>query len=504
MTRIVFEYTPRRPGLSLEYAYRPLSEQELLSDYNNHPCAVCGAVVAIDLLPEAPQMEVGSIIFKTFSKPCHCGYVNEVFVVLNNYLSQVEAGIPKAEEAIARSREEGLLLDPFLEESLTDSSVALHQGNLEQALVINRQLSDRFPQVILPFYNLGVIYSQQQRYRESLAAYEAALKLDPQHSASLGNKARVLMQLDQLREAGETYEQWRAVNSEETVVLAEEKGMFGTVRIIDQPEKRFLCIDEQVQGDARKQPGANEWEANCRFGPGPLSDSYLGAASLLVGCQMPEASGLVLGLGCGVGLTTNLACFPELRLTVVEIDPVVIRLCLTFFPLVQHYVDAGRLEIVRADATDFLSSNRRQFDFIQCDAYQGYNELPAEFASAEFIELMKQTAPLLFVNILSQLNAPHLHRVLAAFDAAGKPLSTLYPGAPLAEIETKVRNWFGFSQEATIPEGFFPFANLSTNSIAANSAKAIEEVRRHFAALQNNPVARDRLLPYIEQFNLEI
>ncbi|PPT05321.1 hypothetical protein CKA32_005813 [Geitlerinema sp. FC II] len=484
---------PYRPGLSLQNAYRPSSEKDALSCYNHHPCAACQAVIESDRLPDVPQQQVGAILFKSVSKTCSCGYLNEFFIVLNDCWYEENAEIPSSQEAIERAREDGLLLDPWLEEGLVNSSVARHQGNVDRAIEINRDLSDRFPQILLPFYNLGVLYAQQHRYCESLAAYEAVLKLDPEDSEALMNKARILMQLDRLQEAGATYEKWCELNPQETVTLAREEGLFGTVWVLDEPETRFLCIGEQSQGSATKSPSACQWEANCRCGPGPLSESYFASAFLLVGCQMPESSGLVLGLGAGAGVTMSLACFPKLRLTVVEIDPVVIRMCLTFFPLVQHYIDTGRLEIIQADAIAFLNANRRRFDFLQCDVYQGDLDFPASFASQEFIKTIRQTSPFLFVNIIGELNSPHLRRVLAAFDAADRPLSTIYTGESLEKSKTEPINWFGLTQEANVPRGFVPFANLSTPSA--------ERVRQHFRDLKNNKLSRDRLQSYLDSQN---
>ncbi|NER34085.1 MAG: hypothetical protein F6J93_08590 [Oscillatoria sp. SIO1A7] len=489
-------------GLSLEYAYQPSSDREALSSYNNHICIACGAKQTSDRLPEAGVLQLGSIVFKTLPKPCsYCGYKNEIFFALNNLLHQLDPDIPRAEEAIAQAREQAILPDPFLEQELLASKVAIHQGKLEAAVEINKNIAARFPQLFLPFYNLGLIYGRQERYLESLEAYEEALKRNSEHSESLASKAATLMRLSRLQEAGTAYEQWRAMNPEEVVIMAVEEGMFGTVKVIDIPEFRTLWIDNQSQGNICKKPPANECEPTCRPGPSFLSENLFAIGFLLVGCKLPDSSGLVLGLGCGAGLLMNLACFPQMRLTVVEIDPVVIRLCLTFFPLVQHYIDAGRLEIVEADAGAFLSSNQKKFDFIQFDIYQGKNNFYPQYGSVEFVKLMKKSAPLLFANIIGKLEEPHLHRVLAAFDEAGEPIDTLYPGLPIDEPNPNYGNWIGLNQKVEIPADFIPFSDLSPDRVKPERLKT---VRSKFEALKKNAVSRSQVLFYADKFNFKI
>ncbi|NER34438.1 MAG: hypothetical protein F6J93_10505 [Oscillatoria sp. SIO1A7] len=490
------------PGLSVQHAYRPSSDSEALSNYNSHPCVACGAKEFAESLPEAGTLQLGSILFKTLPKPCSCcGYTNEVFFIVNNLLHQLDSAVPRAEEAIALARDNGILPDPFLEEQFLASKIAIHQGKLDAAAAINWQIADRLPQSFLPFYSLGFIYGRQERYLDSLEAYEEALKRNPKHSESLANKAAMLMRLSRLREAGIAYEQWRAMNPEETVVLAVEEGMFGTVKVTDTAEFRTLWIGNQSQGTVCKKPAANECEPTCRPGPGFLPNSFFAIGFLLVGCKLPHSSGLVLGLGCGAGIVMSLACFPQTRLTVVEIDPVVIRLCLTFFPLVQHYIDAGRLEIVEADAEAFLASNRKQFDFIQLDMYQGNNEFSPQYGSVEFVKLMKTSAPLLFANIIGKLDEPHLHRVLAAFDEAGDPIHSLYPSLPIDEKETTYKNWLGLNHDVVIPADFIPFADLSPDRVEPDK---LEGVRGNFAALRKNAVSRSQVLSYVDKFNLNI
>lgn len=477
-----------RPGISLKHAYRPSSETEVLACYQEHSCAACGESTLTQDLPEVSLLQLGPVFFKSLSKPCNCGYVNEILVVFNNLLQRTDLSIPGAEEAIAQADQTNQLPDPFLEEQLVASTVAIHQEQLELALAINRNLTVRFPQFFLPFYNLAVIYSRQQHSLKSLAAFEDSLIRNPHHSDSLSGKALVHLKLYQFKEAGITYEQWRNLNPEGTVILAELEGVFGKIRVVDDAETRSLHIEQQNQGTVYKIPAADELEPTCRPGPGPLSPNLFAAGFVILGCQFPQSSGLVLGLGCGASIMMNLACFPEMHLTVVEIDPRVIQLCQVFFPLVQHYIDSGRLEIIKADAETFLNTNQRHFDFIQCDVYQGKPELPSTLRSIESIHQMSATASVIFVNIIGKLCESHLHQVLDAFDRSGNPIYTLYPSNSIQGNEATYMNWLGSTQPSDRCAEFVPFPDWSGN--------AVEQVRKNFAQLRDNATSRAILETY--------
>ncbi|NEO78757.1 tetratricopeptide repeat protein [Moorena sp. SIO4G3] len=542
-----------QPGLSLKYAYHPYTLEQALSDFNHHPCLVCGTSVQVEQLGEVEQFQLGSVPFTVIPKLCTCGYTNEVFIRLDRILQADPPSLSPSEEA-------DLFPDPYLETGLAVAKAAIYQGKLDWAIEINRSLTLQFPQQFLPFYNLGVIYAQQQQYSDSLQAYKAALNLNPNHLESLTNKALVLRKLSRFKEAGEAYDKWCKLNGNKTVILAEAEGMFGTIRVLDESGERLLYVDEELQGINNKQPSAQEWEGSCRSGPGPVSNNFFVAGFLLMGCQIPNGSGLVIGLGCGAGAISLLANFPQMQLTIVEIDPVMIELCLTFFPLVQYYIDMGRLKIVEADVKSFITSTlqpfsdeltslpraasplnppilgdfnsispsgaldlgefnsprssapqswgargakfavnpqpsqSKPFDFICLDAYEGKHEPPSIFYSVEFIRQMKAIASRFFVNIIGRLDRPHLYQTVAAFEEAGIPIEVLCPRFPINGNETTGMNWIGYSQEPIIPPDFVPFANLSR--------QCVEKIQQNLIALQGNRISRDVLCSYAEKYGI--
>lgn len=473
------------PGLSLKHAYQPASYEDLIDNYNNHACLACKTISPSQELPEIVRETLDNLVFFVAQKPCTCGYTNDIFIILNDWLRQEDETIASSQQAIAQAQRNPQFPDSILEEQLSWSTAAIHRGDFDEAIRISRELTERYPKLFIPWFNLGIIYAQQQQYSDSLQAYDIALQLNPDYDNTLANKARVLMQLSRYREAGELYERWRERNPDGTAILAQEDGKFGKVRILDNQETRSLCIDDQVQGRVFKQPNSQYWEPDCRLGPGALSDNMFAAGVLLLGYRVRRGTGLVLGLGCGAGIAMNLACFPDLKITVVEVDPVAIRLCLTFFPLMQHYVDIGRLEIIEADANTFLQTSDRTFDFVRFDVYSGRSELPTQLSSVPYIQQMKAIAPIVFANAIASLNDPNFKSVIDAFESACGTMAWIYPSKDISTHPNELMNWSIFNCEVTIPDGFVPFPTLS--------GTAVDRFRERFFGVYNRKTSRDRL-----------
>lgn len=473
------------PGLSLEYAYQPATRKDLQFYYGQHPCPACGQASRAEPIREAPILSVGPLLFQIYPKLCACGYNSEIFMALNNLLRSDNPTMIPSDEAIVQAKKTHQLPSPVINMQLVAAQVAIHHGQSDEAIAINQTLTHQYPDLLLPWYNLGLLYGQQKHYQDSVTAYNRALELNPTHGESLTGKALALLKSGECHQAGIAYEQWRHQHPDGTVILAQMDGLFGQIQIIDTPDKRSLCIDHQVQGTMYKLPSASKFEPLCRSGPGPLSPNRFAAGALLMGQTRQQSHGLVVGLGCGAGIVMDLANFPDMRLTVVEIDPVMIQLCLTFFPLVQHYVDQGRLEIIEADAITFLHQNQRTFDFVHFDAYQGQPDIPGPFRSVDVIQQIRATAPLLFSNIIGKLNDILFHDTLSVFDQAGCPIHTLYPSYPIEGNESIYLNWIGTTQPLDFDNTFIPFSRLSRHMLGT-----IEE---NIKILRGNAIAREEL-----------
>ncbi len=150
-------------------------------------------------------------------------------------------------------------------------------------------------------------------------------------------------------------------------VLEAREGMFGPVWVADHEGQRQLMIGRQVQGASVVGKDGE---------PGPIAVSNYLSGWLLAGAQNPNSSGLMIGLGSGAGVVGLLHNFPDMDLTCIEIDPEVISLATTYFPLIVKYQDEGRLRLIEDDASKYLAKaleNDDEWDVGYGDAYQGEN-----------------------------------------------------------------------------------------------------------------------------------
>lgn len=131
-----------------------------------------------------------------------------------------------------------------------------------------------------------------------------------------------------------------------------------------------------------------------------LMDTRSGASErLLVQVAVRHLSGpssvLIGGLGVGFSLAEALACDLVERVTVVEIEPAVIRWNRTHLAAVSGgALDDPRVEVVSADLLEWLRSTRRRFQAICLDVDNGPGWTVAEanraLYSAEGLALLRE------------------------------------------------------------------------------------------------------------------
>ena len=167
------------------------------------------------------------------------------------------------------------------------------------------------------------------------------------------------------------------------VIVAEEPGRFGMLSVRDDDGARSLWCDGICHGAAFLEPTVVR--GGRRFRPGPVPDAPYQLGWLLPGLALEQGRVLMAGLGSGSGISVLLHHFPRLHVTVVEIDPAVVRLALTHLPLLGHHVAQGRCTVVVAAFADFLVEHADQhWDAALLDAYADDGELdhPTELLRA--------------------------------------------------------------------------------------------------------------------------
>lgn len=95
---------------------------------------------------------------------------------------------------------------------------------------------------------------------------------------------------------------------------------------------------------------------------------------------------LMLGLGIGAALPEIHNRYPRVKITVVEWDPVMIKLFRQFNPEVE-------VEILAGDALEIIPSLTRQFDLILIDLYKGNEPAPILYKPKLIREIAKLLAP---------------------------------------------------------------------------------------------------------------
>ena len=90
--------------------------------------------------------------------------------------------------------------------------ISLNAGNLDAAVRDLQASVDAKPSVD-GYFALGNAFAQQDRMQEAINAYDQALKLDPEHTASLANRGVAYYRLGQLDAAIDSYQKALKIDS---------------------------------------------------------------------------------------------------------------------------------------------------------------------------------------------------------------------------------------------------------------------------------------------------
>jgi precorrin-6B methylase 2 len=182
---------------------------------------------------------------------------------------------------------------------------------------------------------------------------------------------------------------------------------------------------------------------------------------LLAGVDQPYGSGLMIGLGSGAGVIALLSNFVNFDLTVVEVDPVMVEVALRNFPLLDYYLNQGRLNIVIADANEYLkTSDHFQVGF--ADAYDGGGSFKL---IDSYIPALCQKCDAVILNVIDSPVAQHLAAVAAVCEENGHPIQMVMRASAPETIgrEMPKANYIMTSQALSLQDidAFIPFANLT-------------------------------------------
>ena len=240
------------------------------------------------------------------------------------------------------------------------------------------------------------------------------------------------------------------------------EGLFGPIEIVRTGRNQQLRINGQNQGGAYLAPPASVVDPQLPDdAPGPASSSPYAVGWLVAGVANPSSSGVMIGLGSGSGAVQLLHEFPGVDVTILEIDPAVIELATQSFPLLDYYADQGRLNIIEADAADWLSERTDGFDFGLADAYTGEPRLLEHYLDELFPHVGN-----VCLNVIDTIDGPSMSSVLGALAEHDKQVQHVFRASHLGHglqlDDAQATNWIVSTCPVTLAQlaGYTPFAEL--------------------------------------------
>jgi spermidine synthase len=153
-------------------------------------------------------------------------------------------------------------------------------------------------------------------------------------------------------------------------IVFDGRSRFNRVLVVDEGDRRSLYFGDSDQATqstvAKSDPRAVPME-------------YIRHAASGLAFAPRRTSALVVGLGGAAFPMLLRRTLPDMRVDVVELDPMVRQVARDFFGLVED----ERLRVHIADGADFMRGARARWDVIMLDAY-GANSIPEPLATAEF------------------------------------------------------------------------------------------------------------------------
>lgn len=118
---------------------------------------------------------------------------------------------------------------------------------------------------------------------------------------------------------------------------------------------------------------------------GTITGMWEKAAKLIQKSGSGFQNCLLLGLGGGDVIRLLRKIFPGIKITAVDIDPVMIKIAGRYFEL----KNSNNLKIIQSDALHFLINNKRKFRLIIIDLFIGFQN-PAKFRTGKFLLKIKE------------------------------------------------------------------------------------------------------------------
>ena len=104
---------------------------------------------------------------------------------------------------------------------------------------------------------------------------------------------------------------------------------------------------------------------------------------------------MILGFGAGSVAKVIRKKWSKVKITGVEIDPMVIKIAKEYFKV----DEIPNLQIINKDAEVFIKETKKKFDLVLVDCYQGY-KIPQIFENKKFLTSLKKISEVVLINRL--------------------------------------------------------------------------------------------------------
>jgi spermidine synthase len=163
-------------------------------------------------------------------------------------------------------------------------------------------------------------------------------------------------------------------------VIFDEASKWNRVLVIDKGDHRSLYFGDR-DGDTQSTVSLRE--------PTSVPMEYIRHAASALAFAPRRRSGLVVGLGGGTFPMLLRRSYPDMRVDVVELDPLVRKVAGRYF----GFVEDAKLRVHIADGSAFMRRARQKWDVVLLDAY-GASGIPAPLATEQFFaDVARHVAP---------------------------------------------------------------------------------------------------------------
>jgi len=189
---------------------------------------------------------------------------------------------------------------------------------------------------------------------------------------------------------------FRQHKERDSTMIYETESFYNVIRIYEQNGLRSMMLNNPA------------WRQSYR--PTVLLNSYREYFNLAPILTKVD-SVLILGMSGGTSVHELRYFFDTLSIDAVEIDPKVVELAKKYFDIKED----NRLSIYTEDAKTFLTTNDKQYDFIEIDLFQGGPEIPFYTATKEFFQQTHEHTSangLIMMNVIGTLQKKGLEKLV--------------------------------------------------------------------------------------------